>query len=133
MDKKELGKRLDRLASLYVRHLEKRCFTCGKRLAFKQRQAGHYVPREVLAVRWHPDNIHTQCARCNVEMGGNLGVYSGRLDPAVRHVLDYCKERYNHGRMPAINYTEMKILYNFYLAALKEMGVSPPSPEWHPL
>lgn len=132
IEKKELGKRLDRLASLYVRRREKRCFTCGKRLAFDKRQAGHYVPRGVLAVRWHPENIHVQCAHCNVELDGNVKEYAERLDPDIRRVLDYAKERYNIGRAPAINETEMKILYNFYLEALKKMKVPTPH-EWHKL
>lgn len=132
IDKKELGKRLDKLASLFARHNEKKCFTCGKRLAFRKRQAGHYVPRVVLVVRWHPENIHTQCAKCNVELDGNLAEYSKRLEPGVRQVLDHCKELYNIGKAPAISYGEMKTLYNFYLEYLKKMKVATP-PEWHKL
>ena len=132
MDKQELGRRLDKLASLFVRSREKKCFTCGKRLAFKKRQTGHYVPRAVLAVRWHPENIHVQCAKCNVELGGNLEEYAKRLEPGVRQVLDHCKECYNIGRLPAISYGEMKVLYNFYLSYLKENKIATP-PEWHRL
>lgn len=121
MDKKELGKELDRLVSLVVRNSENKCFTCGKRLKFKQRQAGHYIPRGVSRLRWNLHNVHVQCNHCNVDLGGNLKEYSKRLDPKTRAWLDDCYERYKKGRLPALNTTEMRIWRNVLKSFLKEV------------
>ena len=123
MDKKELARELDRLVSLYVRKTENRCFTCGNRLSFKKRQAGHYLSRTIRRTRWDLDNVHVQCNKCNVELGGNLKKYRERLDPEIREKLNRLAELYNKGRLPEPNLTEMKILRDFYRHVLGETPV----------
>lgn len=118
LNKKELGCRLDKLTSCIVRNREKKCFTCGKRLLFKDRQAGHYVPRVVLKTRWQLENVHVQCAKCNVGLGGNLGVYAEKLDPSIRLYLDDILKKYNRGVAPTLSEVEMINLYNLYLLSL---------------
>ena len=124
MEKKELAHELDRLVSLYVRKKENRCFTCGNRLSFKKRQAGHYLSRTIRRTRWDLDNVHVQCNKCNVELGGNLKKYRAKLDPKTRKKLHRLAELYNMGRLPEPNLTEMKILRDFYRQLLKEMPTS---------
>ncbi len=74
-ERTKIIKKLDSLVSKIVRANESRCATCGKKLLYKQRQAGHYIPREVLSTRWNLKNVHCQCAKCNVELGGNIKKY----------------------------------------------------------
>jgi len=126
LSKKELAYRLDKLVSWYVRHSEKKCFTCGKRLPLAKRQAGHYIPRGVQFLRWNLGNVHVQCAKCNVALGGNIEQYRKHLDPNTRQILDECYERYKHGKLPEMNLTEMKIWYNV-LCSLAN------SPKWQKL
>ena len=52
------------------------CVTCGKRYHWKQIQAGHFIPAaEGNATRFLLENIHPQCMRCNVNLGGNAPEY----------------------------------------------------------
>lgn len=130
MENKELTYRLDRLVSLLVRHRESRCFTCGRRLPFNLRQAGHYVSRTVRATRWDLDNVHVQCNRCNVVLGGNIQVYSAKLDPMVRSRLDAMKKLYDNGKLPEPTYKEKIQKYNELLGCAREKNCLPKSIEW---
>lgn len=70
----------DRLFSIFVRRKDSqagiaRCVTCGKLDHYKNMDAGHYISRRFMAVRYHPDNVHVQCRTCNRELGGNLEKY----------------------------------------------------------
>jgi len=68
---------------LYVRLLETddngygRCCSCGKSLSWKETQGGHFQPkgRNYSAAAFEEDNIHVQCAECNLYMGGNPAGY----------------------------------------------------------
>lgn len=82
--RKSLIKKAD---GVFSRHIRRRgetygynhCYTCGKYLPFEELQAGHFIPRRYLAVRWHPLNVWPQCNTCNVEKNGNLAVYKRKL------------------------------------------------------
>lgn len=55
-------KLLDTLVSKCVRNENPRCVICG---STDNLNCGHYISRVVKALRWHPLNVHTQCASCN--------------------------------------------------------------------
>lgn len=57
------------------------CFTCPAReLKGGNRHTGHFINAgKSLAVRYCPDNLRTQCGRCNVWLRGNLAEYAIRL------------------------------------------------------
>lgn len=65
-------KRLDAVFSRWIRLKDAdstgmvTCVTCGKRLHWKQAQAGHYVPRNNMSTRWLPENVHVQDVGCNL-------------------------------------------------------------------
>jgi hypothetical protein len=66
------------LTSKYVRLREadengyNRCVTCGATKPYQELQAGHFVPQaQGNAARWDLRNIHPQCYRCNINLGGN--------------------------------------------------------------
>lgn len=128
-DKNELGHRLDKLVSLYVRAKEKRCFTCGKVLLYSRRQAGHYIPRVVRATRWDIKNVHVQCAACNVEKGGNIPEYEKALDSVDREYLDDCYEKYKKGKLKEPSFPEMIFMYESLLEHRDEFEESVPL-EW---
>lgn len=72
-----LVKKADRVFGAWIRLRDKNkdggiCCTCGQ----TGNQAGHFVKRNHYKVRWHPDNVHTQCLRCNAYLGGNEAEYS---------------------------------------------------------
>lgn len=77
-------KEADRVFSLYIRRRGStygynHCYTCGDYLPIEELQAGHFINRRFLNVRWHPLNVWPQCNICNVEKHGNLVKYKSKL------------------------------------------------------
>lgn len=77
-----LRKKAWELTSKYVRLREadadgyNRCVTCGTTKPWQELQAGHFVPQaQGNAARWDLRNIHCQCYRCNINLGGNGAEY----------------------------------------------------------
>lgn len=65
--------------SQYIRIRDKgQCFTCPTKKHWKKMQAGHMVPRASggLSLYFHEQNVHCQCYRCNINLGGNGAVYA---------------------------------------------------------
>lgn len=120
MDKKELERRLDRLCSTLTRCKEPKCFTCGKRLRYADRQAGHFIPRVVKWTRWDLDNIHTQCYECNVQKGGNLSRYREKLPIPTRMTLDALYDAYKRGQLPEPDEVHRITLYNQLLTTIRD-------------
>jgi len=55
------------------------CVTCGQQMYWEKdgAQAGHFVPQaQGDAVRFDLRNIHVQCFRCNINLGGNGPEYN---------------------------------------------------------
>lgn len=75
-DPPKLKRKLDRLLSLWVRKRSNQCFTCGN----PGNQAGHFQRRRFGMTRFHPKNLQTQCARCNVFQDGEQYEFGRRLD-----------------------------------------------------
>jgi len=95
MKKKNLSyykKKLWELTSRYVRQRDRnefqagegkgmdseqsKCVTCGIIRPWKELQAGHFVARaQGNATYFDLRNIHSQCYRCNINLGGNGAEY----------------------------------------------------------
>ena len=76
----QLKKQLDKVFSLYVRTRDRgMCITCGRVAEVKEVQAGHYVSRSHLSLRWDEKNVNCQCVGCNVFKHGSLDTYALRL------------------------------------------------------
>jgi len=64
--------KVDKVFSLYIRlrdsrpwHFMKfRCISCGDVKDFDQMDAGHFVSRNAMAIRWNADNVSGECRRC---------------------------------------------------------------------
>ena len=54
------------------------CYTCGKLVVGREKQAGHFISRRMNSTIYDLRNIRTQCSRCNFN-GGNVGVFSVKL------------------------------------------------------
>ncbi len=52
-----------------------KCVTCGREYPITRLQAGHFIPGRHDAVLFDFDGVHTQCYRCNIELGGNWPCY----------------------------------------------------------
>lgn len=75
-------KKLWTIFSKYIRQRDGyTCITCNKKGKGSQIHAGHFIPRASggLSLYFHEDNVHAQCYRCNINLGGNGGVYYQKL------------------------------------------------------
>lgn len=89
MTRKAAKKELDRVFSMWVRLSHSKdgyvsCFTCGKVERWddgRKMNAGHFMVRNKMSTRWHPDNVKPQCSfRCNKMLQGNQYVFAKNLD-----------------------------------------------------
>ena len=64
-------RKADTAFSAYVRARDEidgglfRCPTCGRTLPIEQADAGHYISRRFMAVRFDEVNVNAQCRSCN--------------------------------------------------------------------
>jgi hypothetical protein len=72
---------LDKTFSEYIRRRDTdlngmvKCCTCPTRKHWKQMDAGHWIRRGKLGVRYNERNCHAQCVICNQYKQGNIEVY----------------------------------------------------------
>lgn len=73
-------KRAEKACNAYIRERDKGlpCISCGVADS-PEWHAGHFIPATAHAIRFDPANIHKQCAKCNVFLGGNQTNYELRL------------------------------------------------------
>ena len=80
-----LIKECDYLFSRLIRqlHADKKgiatCYTCTKKLHWKELQAGHYISRGCIMLRFWKFNVRVQCRDCNEFKRGNLEVFARNL------------------------------------------------------
>lgn len=82
MSKRFLPKLKRKLWKLFAEYVKERdgntCFSCGKGgMEGSGWHAGHLFPAGAHAIiRYHPKNVHSQCYRCNINLGGNGAAYT---------------------------------------------------------
>lgn len=82
--------------SKYVRQRDKGiCFTCGAFAQGANYHAGHFIPKGAggLALYFHEDNVHGQCAKCNLFLQGNQYEYGKKLGEQKVHELYKLKQQ----------------------------------------
>lgn len=74
-----------------------RCFTCGKRIYYKEAHLGHYISRAYKAVKFHKDNLRYQCSQCNRWGNGKPVVFRENLVDEIgeKRVLALEKQKDN--------------------------------------
>ena len=74
--------KLDKVFSIYIRRRDAdengqvKCCTCPAVAHWKQMDAGHFMPRGNLSVRYDEKNSHPQCRLCNGTLCGKPSEYS---------------------------------------------------------
>lgn len=74
-------KKLDTVFSTYIRMKNAdqngccTCITCGKKFHWKKLDAGHFVNRKHLSLRWNEINVQPQCIAENRFDEGNLPAF----------------------------------------------------------
>lgn|SRR5574343_345199 len=96
-------KKLDRIFSKYIRERDRDgdhfvCCSCGEMKPFEQADAGHFINRRWMMVRWDERNVHAQCRSCNRFDEGNGAGYTRFMmrnygDPVI-DILEASKTPY---------------------------------------
>lgn len=96
---------LDKLFSEYVRLRDSdqygmiRCISCGKRVKWQYADAGHFVSRSHINLRFDENNVNSQCVDCNRFKSGNLEKYKrGLIIKHGRFIIDYLENKKNEIR-----------------------------------
>ncbi len=55
------------------------CYTCLIKLPVSELQAGHYVSRACMALRYDEGNVKPQCVGCNIFRKGNISAFALNL------------------------------------------------------
>ena len=94
----KIVKELDSAFSKFIRNRDSdgelcTCSTCGVQKPIKQMQAGHFMSRSKYSTRWDEENVHAQCAGCNMWKQGrqyemsiyiDQKFYDGKADELLR-------------------------------------------------
>lgn len=73
------------------------CVTCSK---VNKLEAGHFIPRQHLSVRWDARNVHGQCSYCNRWLHGNLLEYTLYMQKTYgQEVIDELRSLKNTTKM----------------------------------
>lgn len=81
MASRKLIQKADRIFSKYIRMRDSEdgffiCCSCGQRKPFEQADAGHFINRRWMALRYDERNVHAQCRACNRFDEGNMIGYT---------------------------------------------------------
>lgn len=85
MASKSVVKRMDTVFSKYIRARDTLpgymvpmfiCCSCGQMKPYASADAGHFINRRWMALRWDETNVHAQCSACNRFDEGNSAGYA---------------------------------------------------------
>ncbi len=74
------------------------CFTCGAKCKSSGAHGGHFINASIcgLYLYFHPDNVHCQCFRCNINLGGNQYIYGTKLGKKKVSELEKLRTKYKN-------------------------------------
>lgn len=96
------------------------CISCGKIIAWKQSDCGHFVNRSHMATRFNEKNCNAQCRSCNrFDEGNNIGYTRGLIKKYSKGVID---ELYvlKH-QVSKLSEFDYKCLISIYTKKVKEL------------
>lgn len=115
---------LDELFSQYIRLRDSdeygmiTCITCGKRVRWKSSDAGHFIGRRHMSVRWDARNVHAQCVDCNRFKDGENSKYEDALIRKYgKAIVEGLKDAKNEVKQFADN--ELDFLIRYYTKQVK--------------
>ena len=99
-----------------------RCYTCGKIDTPDQMDAGHYVGRSVIALRFNPKNVKSQCRSCNRFKEGAKDEYALAL---IKEYGEGILEELNKEKYTTRNYSdiELKDMAKGFRQELKKINI----------
>ena len=121
---KTLKNALDVIFSKYIRLSEAdengicKCISCPKQDYWKNMDAGHFINRKHLSLRWSARNVHVQCKSCNRFDEGNIvGYTKAMLKRYGTGILDEL-ELIKHTTSKIARF-DLEVLIDFYKEEIK--------------
>ncbi len=118
-DRTYLTKKAQQAFNLFIRNRDKGnpCISCG-RLTGCKLNAGHYRSSgEYPALKFEPDNCHSQCEHCNSYKGGNLAQYRINLiDKIGEKRVNWLEGSHPHKKH---SIQELKNVRDYFVKCLK--------------
>jgi len=108
--KKELWKYF----ATYIKLRDKNiCFTCGRKTTKNNAHAGHFIPKGAcgLELYFHEDNVHCQCAGCNLFLQGNQYEYGKRLGKTAEKLKEIHRKNNNRLHYTKQDYQKLIKIY----------------------
>jgi hypothetical protein len=96
-----------------------KCFTCNTFKHWTLMQNGHYVKRAHLYLRWDERNCRPQDADCNEFKGGNIPVYTERLEAECQGITEILQEEMRIVHKPTRE--EIRQIISQYTPLVKEL------------
>lgn len=122
----KLKGKLDAIFSQYIRlkHSDHfgycTCYTCDKRMPWKDIQNGHLFKRNKLGTRFDEQNCRPQCFQCNCRKDGNYTEYFPRIIREIgQDALDHLEMQSKSAIKLDRDFYARNI--EFYTAAVKEL------------
>lgn len=126
--KSSRSKKIDRLDTVFSKFIRRRdcgftygrCISCGSIIQFRGCDAGHYINRKHMALRYDENNVHAQCRSCNrFDEGCVQGYRRGliaKIGEKATDMLEVKKHNTCH-----LSEAELDILISYYKKKLKEI------------
>lgn len=109
--------------SKYIRQRDEgKCITCNKVDDWRNTDAGHFIPRNKLAVCFDEQNVHCQCVNCNRFLKGNLEIYRSKLTERYGEKIVSLLEKKTHDQSFRISTLEYQSMIQRYKNKLKDNG-----------
>ena len=133
--KQSLVKKLDVLFQLYIRLRDVnnqgafRCISCGKYKPFSQMDAGHFIGRAAISLRYCESNVFGQCRYCNRMLNGNLLDYRKAL---VKKLGEDKVEWLENTKHSTKQYSifELQTLIDYYKKEVEKLKIEKNYDEW---
>jgi hypothetical protein len=127
MSKKTIIRKFDKLFSKWVRLSNAdakgycECITCGRSYKWNDIDAGHFVSRRHLVLRFDPRNVFPQCRRCNRFLNGLQYIMGKRIDELLGvgtadELIQISKQTHK------IDKVDLEIKYDEYLELSKKLN-----------
>ena len=117
---------LDDLFRKIIHKTSDTCITCGKDMRNRRKNAGHFVDREHLSLRWNFNNVHLQCVYCNHHRSKNemIMLYEEALVEMGIDTAAIKKQRHKIVKISEKAFVEMVVYLYLYI---EELGMKPPN------
>lgn len=117
-------RKLDKVFNEYIRKRDCKdgfgvCCSSGKRIAYEDGDAGHFIGRRFMATRWNETNVHFQSRYDNrFNEGNSVGYTLFMIDKYGREHVEYLQALSKE--TPKYTLSEVKLMIEEYQKKLKE-------------